>query len=100
MSLQLNAFLKDKGIIHQCTISYTQQQNGLAERKNRSLMDMARCMLNGKKLPHKFWLEAVLCANYVFNRNVDHMRIFGSLAYAFVLSQQRHKIEDKTTKYI
>ena len=120
MSHEFNAFLKDRGIIHQCTTPYTPQQNGLAERKNRSLMEMARCMLNGKKLPHKFWLEAVMCANYVLNRcptkaittitpyeawtghkpNVGHMRIFGSLAYAFVPPQQRHKLQDKATKCI
>ena len=117
MSHEFNAFLKDRGIIHQCTTPYTPQQNGLAERKNRSLMEMARCMLNGKKLPHKFWLEAVMCANYVLNRcptkaittitlyeawtghkpNVGHMRIFGSLAYAFVPPHQRHKLQDKAT---
>ena len=77
---------------------YTSHKNGLAERKNRSLMDMARCMLNDKKLPHEFWLEAVLCANYVFNRNVDHMRIFGNLPYAFMSSQKRHKLQEKKTK--
>ena len=58
MSQEFNAFLKDRGIIHQCTTPHTPQQNGLAERKNRSLMEMARCMLNSKNLPHKFWLEA------------------------------------------
>ena len=83
-------------------------------------MEMARCMLNGKNLPHKFWLEAIMCASYVLNicstkaikniapydawighkPNVGHMRIFGSLAYAFVPPEQRHKLQDKAKKCI
>ena len=66
-SQEFNAFLKDRGIIYQCTTPYTPQQNGLSERKNRPLMEIASCMLDGKNLPHKFWLEVVMGANYVLN---------------------------------
>ncbi|RYA53994.1 hypothetical protein DD596_25980, partial [Enterobacter cloacae complex sp. 4DZ3-28B] len=44
MSHEFNAFLASRGIKHQCTVPYTPQQNGVAERKNRSLTEMARCM--------------------------------------------------------
>ncbi|MCO5603161.1 hypothetical protein L7F22_057308 [Adiantum nelumboides] len=40
----------------------------MSERKNRSLMEMARCMLKAKSLPHKLWMEAVACAAHVLNR--------------------------------
>ncbi|MCO5613411.1 hypothetical protein L7F22_067687 [Adiantum nelumboides] len=68
MSGAFKDFLGKKGIRHQCTMPYTPQQNGVAERKNRSLMEMARCMLKAKSLPHKLWMEAVACAAHVLNR--------------------------------
>ena len=40
MSFEFNAFLAEHGIKHQCTVPYTPQQNGVAKRKNRSLMEM------------------------------------------------------------
>ena len=51
LSTKFNAFLADRGIKHQCTVSYTPQQNGVAERKNRSLMEMARCMVKSHSYP-------------------------------------------------
>ena len=47
------------GIHHQLTVRYTPQQNGVCERKNRTVLGMARCMLLEKKLPKSFWAEAV-----------------------------------------
>ena len=67
MSSEFNVYLAERGIKHQCTVSYTPQQNGVAERKNRSLMEMERCMVKSQALPHGFWLEAVMCATYVLN---------------------------------
>ena len=114
VSQEFNSFLMDRGIIHQHTTTYTPQQNGLTVRKNRSHIKMARCMRNGKKLPHQFWLEALMCANYVLNRCPrkalnsitpyeawnGHMRISISLAYAFVPPQQCHKLQVIATKCI
>ena len=48
LSTKFNAFLADCGIKHQCTVPYTPLQNGVAERKNRSLMEMAKCMVKGQ----------------------------------------------------
>ena len=120
MSHEFNAFLHERGISHLCTVPYTPQRNGVAERKNRTLLEMARCMVKGKHPPNKFWMEAVMCAHYVLNYcptkmlrvitpyeawnkrkpMVSHMRIFGCLAYALVPSQQRHKLDDKANKCI
>ena len=50
----LNDFLSDEGIRHQYSVAYTPQQNSVAERKNRTLMDMARSMLAEHKYPYNF----------------------------------------------
>ncbi|MCO5581848.1 hypothetical protein L7F22_035737 [Adiantum nelumboides] len=120
MSHEFNAFLARRGIKHQCTVPYTPQQNGVAERKNRSLTEMARCMVKSQALPHLFWLEATMCATYVLNRcppkslqsitpyeawhdrklSIEHMRVFGSLAHALVPQTQRKKLDVKAVKCI
>src|SRR6266567_3638471 len=64
----LNGFLSDKGIRHQYSSPYTPQQNGVAERKNRTLMDMARTMLAEFKSPYNFWAEAINTACHLSNR--------------------------------
>ncbi|MCO5550885.1 hypothetical protein L7F22_004379 [Adiantum nelumboides] len=120
MSGAFKDFLGKKGIKHQCTMPYTPQQNGVAERKNRSLMEMARCMLKAKSLPHKLWMEAVACAAHVLNRcptralktitpyeswydrkpSVSYLRVFGCLAYAHIPQQLHGKLDDKAVKCI
>ena len=67
-SAQFQAFCDKAGIKHQLTNTYTPQQNGVSERKNRSLMDMARCLMIQKNLPKALWAEAVNTANYIQNR--------------------------------
>ncbi|MCO5572769.1 hypothetical protein L7F22_026528 [Adiantum nelumboides] len=120
MSGAFKDFLEKKGIKQQCTMPYTPQQNGVAKRKNRSLMEMARCMLKAKSLPHKLWMEAVACAAHVLNRcptralktitpyeswydrkpSVSYLRVFGCLAYAHIPQQLRGKLDDKAVKCI
>eukprot|EP00253_Pinus_taeda_P033019 PITA_33019 len=58
-------FCRENGIHKQFTARYTPQQNGVAERKNRTIMDMARSMLKAKHLPNDYWAEAVNCATYI-----------------------------------
>jgi hypothetical protein len=55
----LNDFLRDEGIHYQYSSPYTPQQNGVAERKYQTLMDMARTMLAEFKSPYKFWAKAI-----------------------------------------
>ena len=57
-------YCTDAGIQMQHSIPYTPQQNGVAERKNRSL-EMATCMMEAKNLPPKYWDEAINCAAYI-----------------------------------
>ena len=55
----LNDFCADKGITRQYSTPRTPQQNGVVERKNRTLIEAARTMLSESKLPMFFWAEAV-----------------------------------------
>ncbi|KAF5773549.1 putative RNA-directed DNA polymerase [Helianthus annuus] len=61
-------FCTSKGILHEFSAAYTPQQNGVAERKNRTLIETARTMLVESQLPIPFWTEAVASACYTLNR--------------------------------
>jgi transposase InsO family protein len=56
---QIEGFLEDEGIKHEFSSPYTPQQNGVVERKNRTLLDMARTMLDEYKTSDRFWAEAI-----------------------------------------
>ncbi|GKA29785.1 ribonuclease H-like domain-containing protein [Tanacetum coccineum] len=64
----INQFCEMKGIKREFSIARTPQQNGVAKRKNRTLIETARTMLADSKLPTTFWDEAVNTACYVQNR--------------------------------
>ncbi|GJR17002.1 ribonuclease H-like domain-containing protein [Tanacetum coccineum] len=64
----MDEFCREKGIKREYSIARTPQQNGIAERKNRTLIEAARTMLADFKLPTTFWTEAVSTACYVQNR--------------------------------
>ncbi|GJV05972.1 putative ribonuclease H-like domain-containing protein [Tanacetum coccineum] len=64
----MNQFCKMKGIKREFSVARTPQQNGVAESKNRTLIEAARTMLADSKLPTTFWAEAVNTACYVQNR--------------------------------
>ena len=61
-------FCKNQGISRQLTAAYTPQQNGVAERKNRTIMNMVRSMLAEKQVPKMFWPEAVKWSVHILNR--------------------------------
>ena len=63
------AFCKHEGIQRQFTVVDTPQQNGVAERMNRTLLERTRAMLRTARLPKSFWAEAVKTASYVINRS-------------------------------
>ena len=60
------------GIRHQFSAKYTPQSNGLVERKNRTLIDMARSMLSEYNGSQSFWVEAINTACYCSNRLYYH----------------------------
>jgi transposase InsO family protein len=61
-------FCNDSGIKHYTTTPYSPQQNGVVERRNQTVVEMARCMLKSKGMPARLWGEAVVTAVYVLNR--------------------------------
>lgn len=66
---EMNDFLRVNGILHQLTAPYTTQQNGLAERMNRTLVEKARCMLFEANIEQSFWAEAISTAAFIVNRS-------------------------------
>ncbi|MCF8701902.1 DDE-type integrase/transposase/recombinase, partial [Corynebacterium sp. MC-10] len=119
-SREFQNFCEKHGIRRPLTVPRSPQQNGVAERKNRTILDMARSMLKSKNLPKEFWAEAVACAVYLLNRSptrsvwgktpqeswsgrkpgISHLRVFGSKAYAHVPDETRSKLDDKSKAFI
>ena len=71
----LDSFLTKKGISHNFSSPYTPQQNGVVERRNRSLCEAARTMLTYANLPQYLWAEAISTACFTQNRSFIHKRL-------------------------
>jgi transposase InsO family protein len=68
---QIEGFLEE-GIKHEFSSPYAPQQNGVVKRKNRTLLDMERTILDEYKTPYRFWAEAINTACYSINRLYLH----------------------------
>ena len=119
-SNSFQAYLKTCGIRHELTIPKTPEQNGVAERLNRTLVEATRAMLLDAKLPHRFWAEAISTATYLRNRSptsavkgatphqalygerprMEHLRVFGSTAHVHIPKDERGKLDSKTKKWV
>ena len=119
-SNEIENFCKEKGILTEPTIPYTPQQNGKAERLNRTIMDNVRASLYHAKLPLYLWAEAVAAIVYLRNRSptssfkgatpyerwhgvkpdVGHLRAWGCNIYMHVPDEKRTKLEKKAEKGI
>ena len=66
-SKEFEDYLKKYGIRYERTVPKTPEQNGVAERMDRTLVETVRTMLSDSKLPKKFWAEALSTASYVRN---------------------------------
>ena len=64
----LGSFFLETRIVHQSSCNDTPQQNGLGERKNKHLLEVARVFLFISKVPKYLWGEALLTATYLINR--------------------------------
>ncbi|KAK7601357.1 hypothetical protein V9T40_008798 [Parthenolecanium corni] len=110
-------FCKQKGIRLINSVPYNHQQNGRAERLNRTLEDRARTMLLESGLPKTFWSEAILCSNYLLNRcptqstgkipaeewygnslDFGKLRPFGCICYVHVPKEKRLKFDSRSNK--
>ena len=65
LSEQFKGFCDEKGIVRQLTISYTPQQNGIVEKRNRILLNMVRSMMAQANLSIFFWGDALLITVYI-----------------------------------
>ena len=117
---EFEKYLKKEGIKHQLTIPKCPEQNGVAERFNRTLVEMVRSMLADSELPKSFWAEALATAVYLRNRSptkpvegktpyeaiygekpkVEHLRVFGCTAYSHIPKDGRQKLDAKARKCI
>lgn len=69
LSEEFTEFCKDHGITRQKTVRHTPQQNGLAERMNKTILERVRCMLSFENLNKRFWGEAIHTTFYLINRS-------------------------------
>ncbi|KAK2378545.1 putative mitochondrial protein [Trifolium repens] len=117
---KLSDFCESEGIKQEFSSPITPQQNGVVERKNRTIQESARAMLHAKKLPYHFWAEAMNTACYVHNRvtmrkgtnctiyelwkdrkpTVKYFHVFGSKCYILADREQRRKMDPKSDEGI
>lgn len=117
LSNEFKSYIMEHGIQHQLTVAYTPQQNGVAERMNRTLMDCVRSLLLTAKVDKKFWAEALSTAVYIRNRvisrslppnitphhrwmgktpNVSHLRVFGSKCWYVIPKHKLKKLDARS----
>ncbi|RVW26169.1 Retrovirus-related Pol polyprotein from transposon TNT 1-94 [Vitis vinifera] len=118
-SVPFTSFMSHHGILHQSSCAHTPQQNGVAERKNRHLVETARTILLHSNVPFRFWGDAVLTACYLINRmpssvlhdQIPHSllfpdqplyflppRVFGCTCFVHILTPGQDKLSAKAMK--
>jgi hypothetical protein len=115
---QIEGFLEEEGIEHEFSSPHTPQQNSVVESKNRTLLDMARTMLDEYKTPDRFWVEAINTACYSIYRlyhhrilkktsyelltgkksNVSYFRVFGSKCFILIKRGRNSKFASKAVE--
>jgi hypothetical protein len=108
------------GVQRHLTVPYTPQQNNVVERRNQTVLGMARSMLKAKQVPSMFWGEAVLTAAFILNRSftrsvdgmtpyeawhgvkpgVRFMRVFGSVGHVKVAQPHLKKLDDRSSPMV
>lgn len=116
VSHEINSFCDDEGIKRYLTNPYTPQQNGVVERRNRTMMEMARSIMKHMSVPSYLWVEAIRHTTYLLNRvatravkdktpyelfhqkkpNLGHLKVFGCIGYAKTDSKMLKKLDDRS----
>ena len=119
-SNEFNNFLKKHGIQRQFSCRYTPQQNGVAERKNKHIAEVARALMAEKNMPHCHWAKVVSTAVYIMNKtptavvhdvtpkekfssrkpDLSHLKVFGCIAYVHVPDELQTKLDPKAEKCV
>ena len=118
---KVRKILQQHGVKQRLITPYTPQQNGCAERDNRTLVEAARAMLYAhSNLPKRLWAELVNTAAYIINRtgvsavegkspfelwfgkkpSIKHLKVIGTTCYAYIPEQKRKKLDKKALKCI
>ena len=109
--------LEDSGIVAQFTMPWSPEQNGVAERRNRTLMEMVRSMISRTNLPCFLWGEALKTALYILNRvptkavsltpfelwtgrkpSLNHLKVWGCLVEVKLYNPTLSKLDSRTTR--
>ena len=114
-SEKFNKFCEKEGIEHQLIAPYTPQKNKVIERKNRTPMEMTRCLLYDKELPNNLWAEAANTTVFLLNRlptktiqqktpfeawygykpKLQNLKTFGCLCFSYIPQVKRDKLDKK-----
>ena len=118
--MEFQQYCDEHGMKHFTIAPYTPQQNGVVERRNRTVVEMAMCLLKGKGVPGELWGEAVSTAVYLLNRaptrslkmktlyeawhsrkpKVHHLRTFRCVAHVKTVGPGVSKLSDRSTKMV
>ncbi|GJS90194.1 retrovirus-related pol polyprotein from transposon TNT 1-94 [Tanacetum coccineum] len=116
--VQFGAFCDANGITHNFSAPRTPQSNGVVERKNRTLQEMSRTLLNEQSIPQNFWCNAVDTSTYILNRilirpflgktpyelfkgrkpNLEHFKVFGSKCFILNTKDYLTKFDPKSSE--
>jgi transposase InsO family protein len=120
MSIDFKEFYDKHGIKREYTIPRTPQQNGVVERQNRTVKQMARSMMNAKNIGQTYWVEAINTTVLVLNKShlrsqsdktpyelwygrpasIKHFKVFGSKCYIKNNDQNLGKYDDRADEGI
>src|SRR5947207_3082635 len=115
----MGSYLKKEGIVHETTAPYSTEQNGVAERANRTIIERVKAIISEGKLDKRLWMELTQSVVYLKNRSqtkavettpyemwygvkpsLSHIRILGSAAHILVPSEKRTKLDMNSHKGI
>jgi transposase InsO family protein len=119
-SVEFAEYCAEKGVVRHLTAPYSPQQNGVVERRNQTIVGMARSMLKAKTMPAAFWGEAVSTAVFILNRsptkalkdktpyevwhgrrpNVSFLRTFGCVGHVKNTKPNLGKLDDRSTAMV
>ncbi|KAI3518152.1 hypothetical protein L1887_06594 [Cichorium endivia] len=120
LSNEFTKYCNETGVERHYTSPYSRQQNGVVERRNRTVLEMVRCNLKTMTMPDVLWGEAVVHSVYVLNRahskalknstpyevwtgrkpHVEHLRVFGCVAHTKIAKGHLKKLEDRSFRLV
>ena len=115
-SREFQSYCEKHGVMRHLTAPYSPQQNGVVERRNRTLLEMTRSIIKHMSMPNCLWGEAIRHATYLINRvatrslegrtpyealkgrkpNLSHLKVFGCVCHARTETAGRRKLDDRS----